>query len=723
MRSCLFYLFMLLTAGASAQTTVLHGTVRAAVSGEVLVGANVWLFGTFDGATTDTAGRFQFNTDETGARTLLILYLGCDTFRQTLALAGGKIEILAQLRESAPNLREVVISAGAFEAASDRRRATVLSPVDIALTASATADIAGALATLPGAVRNGESGQLLVRGGAAYETRTFIDGLYVQNPYNSSVPNVPARNRFSPFMFKGVQFATGAYSAEYGQALSSALLLHTDDLAPETTTGLSLMSVGAGAAHTRRWERTSLAVSADYSNLAPYFALVRQNIRWHTPPQSAGAELNLRRQTAGDGMFKLYANANRSWMRMDYPDAFSPAETHPLRLDAHNLYLNTSYRGAWREKWTLFAGAAATINRDRIQSDFQLDERQYSAQARFTLARDLGRRARLKWGGEYLHGAWNEGYADTEARRFHTRLPERYAAAFAETDLLPTAKLVLRTGLRAEYSGLLGRANLAPRLSAAWLLGDNEQIAAAWGVFYQTPEHELMRRNTNLHYEQALHYSLNYQRIRDGHTFRIEAYWKQYDQLVKTAADGRSNNRGGGYARGVDLFWRDRQSIRNGDFWVAYSFLDTRRDHRDFPHPAVPHFAAAHNASLVYKHWFPRWNTAFGATYAFQSGRPYHDPNAAPAFNTGRTPAYHDISVNAAYLTNLGGHFTILYASVTNLPGFRQVHGYQFAALPGPDGRFASRAIIPPAKRFLFIGLFINFGKRYKQGEMTGEEL
>ncbi|MFN0014323.1 MAG: carboxypeptidase-like regulatory domain-containing protein, partial [Saprospiraceae bacterium] len=288
-QGCLALFLSMLFSGLSAQTTTVHGTVTS-TTGDTLAGANIWLTGTYDGATTDTNGLFSFQTDARGSQILLVTYLGYDTFRQTLTLAGGIANVSPKLRENAASLGEVVISAGSFEAAGDRRRAVVLSPLDIALTASATADIAGAIATLPGTVRNGESGQILVRGGAAYETRTFIDGLYVQNPYNSSVPNVPARNRFSPFLFKGVQFSTGGYSAEYGQALSSALILNSDDLPASTTTGLSLMSIGGGLAHTQRWARTSLALSANYANLTPYFWLVPQTIDWTTAPQSGGGE-------------------------------------------------------------------------------------------------------------------------------------------------------------------------------------------------------------------------------------------------------------------------------------------------------------------------------------------------------------------------------------------------------------------------------------------------
>ncbi|MBK7939631.1 MAG: TonB-dependent receptor plug domain-containing protein [Lewinellaceae bacterium] len=599
----------------------------------------------------------------------------------------------------------------------------MLTPIDIALTASATADIAGAIATLPGTTRNGESGQILVRGGAAYETRTFIDGLYVQNPYNSSVPNVPARNRFSPFLFKGTQFSTGGYSAEYGQALSSALILNTEDLAPETTTGLSLMSVGAGLAHTQRWERRSLSVSGSYTNLSPYFALVPQRIDWIAAPQSGGGELIFRQKIATDGILKVYSSVNRSWLKMQYPDPFNPVITRALQLQADNVYTNVSYRGVLKERWAFFAGGAYTCNRDRVNSGFSNDQKQQSGQIRFTLTRPLGEHLGIKFGAEYLRGRFDERYSPADSMTYNTLRDEHYSAGFAETNLWFLKKWVVRAGIRAEYSALLGRANAAPRVSAAYVLGKNEQIAFAAGQFYQSPEYELLRFHTGLRFERATHYMLNYQRIRDRFTFRVEGYYKTYDHLVKSDPEtGGSNNAGHGYARGVDVFFRDQKTIRRGDYWISYSYLDTRRDYRDFPGPAIPVFAAAHNASIVYKQWFPTCNTAVGATYAFQSPRPYHDPNQA-GFNRGRTPVYHDLSVNASYLTNLWGHFTILYVSATNILGFDQTYGYQFGAEPGADGLFPSRAITPPARHFLFVGLFVNFGQRYRPDRTTTDDL
>ena len=100
-----------------------------------------------------------------------------------------------------------------------------------------------ALSTLPGTQKIGETEGLFVRGGSASETKTVIDEMVVENPFFSSVPDIPSRGRFSPMLFKGTFFSTGGYSAQYGQALSSVLVLKTQDLAPKTQTAISLMAV------------------------------------------------------------------------------------------------------------------------------------------------------------------------------------------------------------------------------------------------------------------------------------------------------------------------------------------------------------------------------------------------------------------------------------------------------------------------------------------------
>ena len=260
-------------------------------AGRPLPGANVFLKTTFDGATTDSLGRFDFSTTAAGPRPLVVTLIGYEMQAVPLALPGGLLALPPRrLRVSRASLGAVVITGGAFEA-SDERRAAVLKPLDMLTTAGTNADIAAALNTLPGTTRVGEEGQLFVRGGAASETRTYLDGLPVQSPYAGAVSGVPARGRFAPTLFKGTFFSTGGYSAEYGQALSAVVNLTSVDLAPETQTGISLLSVGGSLSRTQRWARTSAAANVDYIKLAPYFGLTAPDQRWAQAPRSLGGAL------------------------------------------------------------------------------------------------------------------------------------------------------------------------------------------------------------------------------------------------------------------------------------------------------------------------------------------------------------------------------------------------------------------------------------------------
>ncbi|NUO02259.1 MAG: TonB-dependent receptor, partial [Saprospiraceae bacterium] len=391
----------------SAQSVTLSGSVKS-TDGEPVIGANVFLKDTYDGASTDSEGKFSFTTDATGAQVLGISCIGYENYEQPVTLTSGAFPVHIQLKSAATELDAVVITAGAFEA-SDERKAVVMRPLDIVTTAGALADIAGALNTLPGTQIVGEDGKIFVRGGAAHETRTFIDGLSVQNPYSSTVPGIPARGRFSPLLFKGITFSTGGYSAEYGQALSSALLLETQDIAPKTVTGISLMTLGLGASHTQNMGKASLAVSGDYINMAPYSHLVPQNIEWVKPFQGLGGQLVFRYKTSETGMLKIHASGNSNGFTMQYPDADQVNQRVELSLNNDNYYANASWKEIIGEKWTLYTGAALAQNTDDLSSGFGVVSRETTGQSKITL-KYSGTDFSVKFGGEYWRNRFDERY-------------------------------------------------------------------------------------------------------------------------------------------------------------------------------------------------------------------------------------------------------------------------------------------------------------------------
>ncbi|MEM8896313.1 MAG: carboxypeptidase-like regulatory domain-containing protein [Bacteroidota bacterium] len=280
MKAQVTLLLIFLTCAVSAQS-IITGRVTDR-SGEALIGVNVYLEGTYDGATTDIDGRFSFETYKSDSLRLIATSIGYH--KSDLLLGETRSELTIELREEINELNAVVITAGSFNAAEGSKQ-EVLRPLDVVTTAGATADVPGALNTLPGTQTVGETGRLFVRGGEGRETKTFIDGMLVHNEYSPSAPNTPSRSRFSPFMFKGTNFTTGGYSAEYGQALSSALILDSKDIAEVNRTDLSLMTVGVDASTTQSFTNSSVAGKVQYTNLTPYFALVDQNLKWDKAPE------------------------------------------------------------------------------------------------------------------------------------------------------------------------------------------------------------------------------------------------------------------------------------------------------------------------------------------------------------------------------------------------------------------------------------------------------
>jgi len=262
-----FFLICIFQTGSLVAQVTLSGTVLDN-EGLPLTGANVFIKGTYDGASTDTSGYFRFKTTATGKQILSASFVGFSMAEKEIDLSVPVDPVQIRMDLQPGEINPVMVTAGAFET-GDLKRPIVLKPMDIATTPSAVGDIYGTLTTLPGTQFVGDEGGLYVRGGEGYETKTFIDGMQVERPFLSKMPDLPTRSRFSPVLFKGTAFSTGGFSAEYGDALSSVINLNTVGLAEETKSGFMIMSVGANVSHSQRWKRGSAAGTLQYINMKP----------------------------------------------------------------------------------------------------------------------------------------------------------------------------------------------------------------------------------------------------------------------------------------------------------------------------------------------------------------------------------------------------------------------------------------------------------------------
>lgn len=737
MREIVFLILFITLAFITSAQTVISGTVKDNKN-KPLIGASITLKDTYDGATSDSTGNFKFITSEKGEQTLIITAVGYKDFEQKITLNGTPQNFSVSLKEEINELKAVVITAGAFEA-SDKKRTTVLNSIDIVTTASANADVTGAIKTLPGAQQVGESEGLFVRGGTAGETHTYIDGTLVNDFFYTSVPNIAQRGRFSPFIFKGTVFSAGGYSALYGQALSSALILESIDFPDQSSANIGISPIGGdiGLQKLSKKKNFSWGANYGYTFLDLAYKVLPTKVDYFHVPNFHTADANFRVKTGNSGILKYYGYFSENHIGVRNPDIDTAGYKNAFDLKNFNIYQNLSWRKNLGAYWKLNAGVSYTNNKDNINGELQnannhtqvvpgfeyknfaLESHANYFNGKLVIDRRLKGLSAIRGGIEYNYSNDHEDYTLFNGSKYPGTVKENLVSAFAEGDVYLTNDLAAKLGTRLEHSALLNKYNIAPRISLAYKLGKEGQASFAYGIFYQNPDRRYLPSINDLTFTKATHYILQYQKVTSLITFRVEAFYKKYQDLLKTNVvnfqDVAANNNGYGYAKGFEVFWRDKKSIKNFDYWVSYSYLDTKRDFLNYPFELEPNFAAKHTANLVVKKFITGLRTQFNANYQFATGRPYYDllynstNNKYAIADQGRTIDFNSLSLSVNYLPNVfkkgANQFTVFVLSITNVLGSNQVFGYSYSA-----NGLRKEPIVPPTKTFVYIGAFFSFG-------------
>ena len=385
MKVFIYIVAVLISISSANSQTIIYGRI-VSQKGEALPFVNVFLKGSFDGNSTDNYGYYSFNTTVIGEAILTASFIGYETIERDILLDSDSLRIDFIIRISTSTINEITINAGSIEA-SDEKRDVVLKAIDIGTIAGAVGDIMHAMESLPGTQYNGESNGLFVRGGSGNESKVIFDEMLVQNPYYSPVPDIKQRGRFDPFMFSGTVFNTGGYSAQYGQALSSVLLLKSKGLADSTNSGGGIHFYGGRLFHTQRWKNTSLHIDMNYNNMSLYHKLSNIN-RYKASPENLCGKLIFRQRLSKDAIFKLYTNISKTSMIVDL-ESYSDSINHStFNLNNNNNYINTSYKEYFNnEEWSIFAGLSLSDDKDNVLLDsLRMSEKEQLLQSKFIIS-------------------------------------------------------------------------------------------------------------------------------------------------------------------------------------------------------------------------------------------------------------------------------------------------------------------------------------------------
>lgn len=695
---------------------------------------NVTLKGTYDGATTDSNGKFSFETSEKGNHTLSFTHPKYNDIEKQIVIENQDISVDAELKEQINEIDAVVISAGAIEA-SDRKRATaLLTPIDIYTTAGADGQISSALTYLPGVQKVGESEGLFIRGGTGTESKIFMDGSLINNYFSSSVPGIAGRDRFNTSLFKGNVFSSGGYSALYGQALSGALMLESVDLPDQSSYdfGISPIFLNAGFQKLSGDKSHSYGATLGYSLLSLMQKVLNFNTDFIDAPQGFNGDANFRIKTKSGGFLKYYGmyDTNKMGVRTE---SLEPGSDYALvRINGKNTYHNLSFKQKFG-KYLLNTGASYSYNRSDLNfsgetNTIETDKTQLLTDGNYinfkaVLERKINKISAVRGGFEL-----NNTDEKLKFEEVNKHYQDLISSVFAETDLGFSNEFSAKIGIRAENSSFLNKSNIAPRFALAYRLAKNWTTSFAYGLFYQNPESKYINGPAHLDFQKSQHYILQVQRASEGRSLRFEAFYKKYDQLIKVRnianienqnqpVQTAINNEGFGYAKGLELFWRDKKTFENIDYWISYSFLDSKRDFMNYPVSLKPNFASEHTLSVVGKRFIPEWKLGVNLSYTYAKGRPYYDIATKDingnvvnfTRNEGRLKDYNALNLSFNYLPNLGKKdakaFTVFVLSISNVLGTKNMYGYNFSQ----DGSRSS-AIVPPINTFVFVGAFISFG-------------
>ncbi|SEP77322.1 TonB-dependent receptor [Neolewinella agarilytica] len=698
--------------------TVIYGKVHDK-KGEPLIGVSLQVEGTYDGTVTDLDGSFHFSTAATGGARLIVSMFGFENVERNLSLAGtDSVTVDIEFGKETLSLEQVVVSDVRQIHTTDKARTTQLNRVE-ALTTAVDGNVQSAFQTMAGVQPAATTSGLFIRGGSGRESQAFVDGMLVDNFNYSSPSNTAGSARFSANMFKGTFLSTGGFSAKYGQAISGALVLETTDIPNKSSAdiGISPLFGEAGFEKVNRKGNFSVGATGKYQNLGLFLRLMPSRKSFTQYPVTYEGTANVKWAPVEGTLIKSFGSIGDSKIGIFDQNLDNPTISDHTQLKNKNVFWQSTISHELSNQWTLTGGMGYGKRFTNVHQFISEEDLLPIEAGEFIREENMLSQARINLNHRHKSQTFDLG-AEIQHRRdlidveeFTGIFNDTYGAAFIERAGTLFGRLHGRAGLRVEYSDLLSQTNFAPRMNLNYILGSKEQLFASWGVYHQRPAtQQLYLTGGNLNFERAKHFTFGYNRNENKRSFRAELYRKEYDQLVLFDTDLENpsyNNTGKGYARGLDVFYRDRSLNKGTDIWLTYSYLDSERRYSHYPVSAQPNFAAKHVGNIVVKHFFQKQMINLSSTYTIGSGRPYYNPNRPLGeFNSDRTKTYHNVNFNIAYLPKSKKSFSVIVLTVYNAFNFEQTLNYEYSA----NDFNIRRAIGPLTERYLFLGYFVNFG-------------
>lgn len=701
------------TSLAAQASSTLTGLVRDP-SGRPLEGATVFVLETMEESTSDASGRFVLRSTYSGPATVAARKLTFIPATVDLTLPRDTV-LQFTLRPQPPTMQSVtVVAAGEYTLGTGTT--ATLSPLEVAQTPGAAANVARAIQTLPGVQGVDEGTGLFVRGGDVSETRVLIDEVTFLSPVRFDNPTGHVTATVDPFLLDRTVFSAGGFGAAYGNALSGLVRMETA-ARPTRTSGSVTASIGSvGAAFAvAPSERIGLRVAGKRSSLATLMQAFGEAQPFEPPPRGGDVSGSLEIQTSPQGRLRLFALAQESEFGVG---GASTSGSGSYAAQSREQMTVLSWRDSSRALRPSLALGHSRFTRDESVSGYALGTELASTQVVSSLAYVVRDGLQLRGGGEFERidtrytgvAEGSPGPLDFDARPRSDR-----SGLWADGTWESIHGLRVTLGLRSDDASLAGERQWDPRASVAFERG-RLGLTAAWGRYTQIAEPTFFRPTVAsetfapMRAEQVI---VGAQWGSDTLGFRVEAYEKWYRGLWQFNREFEPVGGGSGRARGADAFvkWRPFESLSTRLTW---STVSTQRTDPNTGVMARAIGDLAHSVTWMTESRWRMWT--FGTARRWATGRPFTDvigSVAGPdgpepvwgAPNAQRLPHYGRFDVSLSWYRGLGeDRGLVLFASASNVLERENVMRYRWT--PDFSTRIPVRA---PFNRSVYAGATLLF--------------
>lgn len=563
------FLLLALTYEVSAQTLsqTIRGTVIDKITHAPLFGANIIIAESNPllGAASDPDGIFRIAKVPVGKHTLKVTYLGYKErlIPNVVVNSGKEVVLVIELEEDILISKEVVISGESHKERSINEMATVstrtFSVEETQKFAAAVNDPARMASSFAG-VTSADDGNntITIRGNSPAGLQWKMEGIEIPNPNHFAAPGASGGgiSILSAQTMSNSDFMTGAFAAEYGNALSGIFdirLRKGNNEKPEYTLQAGLLGLEAAAeGPIVKGYQGSYLVNYRYSTLSILDKIGVEVGDGTNDFQDLSYNVFLPTKKAGN--FTLFGFGGLSTSLFEAERDSSKWEEGYQRYDSeftsntgvagvtHSLILG---KNSWLKSAAAFSGNEIGYKEDRLNNEYVGEERNRQTAGNYKLTvtsafnHKLSSRHNIRTGFIINQVAYDVEYNvyDQDLNAITQTINDKgdtYSMQFfAQSNYYITKKLTFNGGLHYLMLNLNKSYSLEPRLSFKYEIDALQSVSAGYGLHSQIQplgvyfaKNEFSDKlNKDLGMSKAHHLVLGYDRmLAENLRLKAEAY-------------------------------------------------------------------------------------------------------------------------------------------------------------------------------------------------------